>query len=305
MAASDPDPVLRDGPWTHRTVSANGSRFHLVEAGTGPLVLLLHGFPEYWWAWRHQIEPLTEAGFRVVAVDLRGYGGSDKPPRGYDGYTLSGDVAALIRALGERDAVVVGHDWGGFLGWTTAAFHPRMVRALVIAGMPHPRRLRSALLSDPAQLRASRELLSFQRPRYEHRVTRHDGAYVEDVLRRGSGPQWTETADFADYAQLCRTAIQIPQASFCAMEYYRWSVRSLTRPSGWKFVTLLTKPIEAPVLQLHGALDGLMLPSTAVGSGRYVTGPYEWRLLSGVGHFLPAEAPDLVTAEVIRWAKQA
>jgi pimeloyl-ACP methyl ester carboxylesterase len=305
MAASDPDTVLLDGPWTHRTVSANGSRFHVVEAGTGPLVLLLHGFPEFWWAWRHQIEPLAGAGFRVVAVDLRGYGASDKPPRGYDGYTLSGDVAALIRALGERDAVVVGHDWGGFLGWTTAAFHPRMVRALVIVGMPHPRRLRSALLSDPAQLRASRELLSFQTPRFEHRVTRADGAFVGDLLRRGSGPQWTETADFDEYEQACRAAIQIPQASFCAMEYYRWSVRSLTRPSGWKFSTLLTKPIEAPVLQLHGALDGLMLPSTAVGSGRYVTGPYEWRLLSGVGHFLPSEAPDVVTGEILRWAKQA
>jgi pimeloyl-ACP methyl ester carboxylesterase len=124
------------------------------------------------------------------------------------------------------------------------------------------------------------------------------------LLERCAGPTWAATADFARYVDLCRSAIQIPQAAFCAMEYYRWAIRSLTRPSGWKFTTLLTTPIEAPVLQLHGALDPLMLPSTAAGSGRYVAGPYEWRLLGGAGHFPHAEAPDLVTSEILRWAKQ-
>jgi pimeloyl-ACP methyl ester carboxylesterase len=305
MLPSADDAVLLDGPWSHRTVSANGSRFHIVEAGAGPLVLLLHGFPEFWWSWRHQIEPLADAGFRVVAVDLRGYGGSDKPPRGYDGYTLSGDVAGLIRALGERDAVVVGHDWGGFLAWTTAAFHPRMVRRLAVVGMPHPLRLRSALATDPAQLRASRHLVSFQAPRYEHRVTRDDAALAGGLLEEWSGPGWPRTRDFEAYAAACRAAIGIPQASFCAMEYYRWALRSLTRPSGWKFAKLLARPITAPVLQLHGALDSCMLPSTAAGSGRYVTGPYEWRLLDDVGHFPQSETPDLVTGELIRWAKEA
>src|SRR4051794_30773484 len=85
--------VLLDGPWRHRFVSANGTRFHVVEAGSGPLVLFLHGFPEFWWAWHEQLRLTAEAGFRAVAVDLRGYGASDKPPRGYDGYTMAGDVA--------------------------------------------------------------------------------------------------------------------------------------------------------------------------------------------------------------------
>ena len=87
--------VLIDGAWAHRFVSANGNRFHVVEAGTGPLVLFLHGFPEFWWAWHHQLRALSEAGFRAVAVDMRGYGASDKPPRGSDGYTVAADVAAL------------------------------------------------------------------------------------------------------------------------------------------------------------------------------------------------------------------
>src|SRR2546421_11933254 len=110
---ADESSVLIDGPWSHRFVSANGTRFHVVEAGTGPMVLFLHGFPEFWWAWHHQVGLLAEAGFRAVAVDLRGYGASDKPPRGYDGYTMAADVAGLIRALGERSAVLVGSGYGG------------------------------------------------------------------------------------------------------------------------------------------------------------------------------------------------
>src|SRR5664280_222189 len=123
-AAQTPVPaetaVLVAGPWQHRQVSANGARFHVAEAGSGPLILLLHGFPEFWWSWRHQLLDLPPAGFRVVAPDLRGYGASDKPPRGYDAYTLSADVAGLVRALGEREAVVVGSDWGGMLAWAVA-----------------------------------------------------------------------------------------------------------------------------------------------------------------------------------------
>jgi pimeloyl-ACP methyl ester carboxylesterase len=297
--------VLLEGPWTHRHVNANGSRFHVVEAGTGPLILLFHGFPEFWWTWRHQIPDLADAGYRVAAVDLRGYGGSDKPPRGYDGYTLAGDVAGLIRALGERDAMLVGHDWGAFLTWTAAAFHPRMVRRIAILGMAHPLRLRAALATDPrGQLAASKQLFAFQAPRYEHVVTRHDARLVGDLLYRWAGPAWRHTEEFAEYARVCRSVMTIPQAAFCAMEYYRWSVRSLTRPSGWRFAKLLQRPIEAPTLQLHGALDTCLLPRTAQGSGRYVSGKYEWQLLPGVGHFPHAEAPEAVTGELIRWAKE-
>src|SRR5262249_55880095 len=117
--------VLLDGEWTHRFVSANGTRLHIAEVGTGPLVLFLHGFPEFWGAWRDPLAVLADAGSRAVAVDLRGYGASDKPPRGYDGYTLAADVTGLIRALGERDATIVGTGYGGLLAWTTAALHPR------------------------------------------------------------------------------------------------------------------------------------------------------------------------------------
>ena len=119
------------GPWTHRYVAANGARFHVAEAtdpsADGPLVLLLHGFPEFWWVWRAQLPALAEAGYRAVAMDLRGYGGSDKTPRGYDPVTLAQDVSGVVKALGERSAVVVGHGWGGYAAWATAVLHPREV----------------------------------------------------------------------------------------------------------------------------------------------------------------------------------
>src|ERR1700750_1306908 len=118
--APDSSVVLVDGPWTHRVVPATGIALDVAEAGTGPLVLLLHGFPQFWWAWHRQLVDLADAGYRAVAVDLRGYGASDKPPRGYDAPNLAADMAALVSALGEANALVVGSDLGGLLAWTMA-----------------------------------------------------------------------------------------------------------------------------------------------------------------------------------------
>jgi len=304
-APVDESCVLLDGDWTHRFVSANGNRFHVVEAGSGPLVLLLHGFPEFWGAWRHQLAALADAGLRAVAVDLRGYGASDKPPRGYDGYTMAADVTGLIRALGERNATVVGTGYGGLLAWATAAFHPRSVRRLVVLAAAHPLRLRAAVFADPrGQLTAVGPALKFQLPRYEHVLTRDDAALIGEYLRRWSGPAWPHSSDFAEYERICRTAFQIPQTAFCSLEAFRWGMRSLLRLRGHRFRKQIRSPIVAPTLHLHGALDPLVLPATAQGSGRYVIAPYEWRLLDGVGHFPHREAPDLISGEIVRWAKE-
>ena len=303
-APVDESCVLIDGPWVHRWVHANGSRFHVVEAGSGPLVLLLHGFPEFWYAWHHQLPLLADAGFRAVAIDLRGYGASDKPPRGYDGYTLAADVTGLIRALGERSAILVGAGSGGMIAWTAAAFHPRMVDRLVVMGAAHPLRLRAALLADPkGQFAAAASTLRFQLPRYEHVLTRDDAAPIGAFLRRWAGPDWVGTDSFEDYARRCREAMRIPQASFCALEAYRWAFRSVLRLHGYRFVRLVQQPIVTPTLHLHGGSDTSILPRTAQGSGRYVIAPYEWRLLDRVGHFPHLEAPDTIAGEIIRWSK--
>jgi len=296
--------VLVEGPWTHRFVHANGSRFHVVEAGTGPLVLLLHGFPEFWWGWHEQLVALADAGYRAVAVDLRGYGATDKPPRGYDGFTLAADVMGLIRALGERDAALVGAGAGGMIAWTTASFHPRMVRRLVVLGAAHPLRLRSAILTDlRGQTAASAQLLRFQLPRYEHQLTRDNAAAIGALLDTWTGPAFRQTSLYAEMRDRYREAMRIPQAMFCALEAYRWAFRSVLRWHGYRFTRQLREPIVTPTLQLHGSLDTAALPSTAQGSGRYVLAEYEWRLLDGVGHFPHLEAAETITGEILRWIK--
>jgi pimeloyl-ACP methyl ester carboxylesterase len=299
----DATSVLLPGPWAHRDVSANGVRLHAAEAGEGPLVLLLHGFPQFWWSWRHQLTGLAATGLRVVAPDLRGYGASDKPPRGYDLPTAAADAAAVIRALGETDAVVVGADWGGLVGWTMAALHPRSVRRLVVVGAAHPRQLRASV-ADARQRRALAYALHYQLPRLpEQRLTRADDDPVADLMRRWAGPTWVQTADFAQAVAHYRAASRIPQAAYGAMEYYRWAGRSQLRPDGLRFARRMAAPVTAPTLQLHGALDPHVLPATARGSDRYVAGAYEWRELPGIGHFPQEETPDEVTAAIAAWAR--
>jgi len=298
--AVEPTVVLVDGPWRHRDVSTNGTRLHIAEAGDphAPLVLLVHGFPEFWWSWRHQLVALAGAGYHAVAVDLRGYGASDKPPRGYDLFTLAADLSGLVRTLGEHEAAVVGHDWGGVLGWTMAALEPLLIRRLVVLGIAHPLLLRTALIADEAQRRASRYVLSYQVPRRpERELVANDAAAVGGILHAWGGPGFPDEQT----ERRCREAAQIPGVVHSALEYYRWVFRSQFRPDGRRLRQALTRPVETPVLQLHGALDSCQLPSTAAGSGKYVAGRYEWHLLEGVGHFPHEEAPELVTGEVLRW----
>jgi pimeloyl-ACP methyl ester carboxylesterase len=294
--------VLVDGPWTHRDVSANGVRLHVAEAGSGPLVVLLHGFPEFWWSWRHQLQALADAGFRAVAPDLRGYAASDKPPRGYDSLTLAADVAGLVRALGERDAVVVGHDWGGHIGWTMAAVHPGVVRRLVAISVPHPLRWLSALPRDGEQRRASAYMARFQLPWHPERwIVADDAANVSALLHAWGGPGFPDR----ETDRRCRDAMQILAAPHCALEYYRWALRSIPRADGRRYRHAMRRPITAPTLHLHGSADTCVLATTASSSGRYVSGDYEWIAYDGIGHFPHEEATAAVNADLLRWCMQA
>lgn len=303
--APDSSIVLVDGPWTHRMVRANGIAVHVTEAGTGPLVLLLHGFPQFWWTWRHQLTDLAGAGFRAVAVDLRGYGASDKPPRGYDAPNLAADMAQLVNSLGESDAMVVGTDVGGLLAWTMAARHPRVVRSLVVVAAAHPLRLRSALAGRSGQQRSASgyALGTFQVPRRAEALLARDSGYVRHLFDTWTGPRWRGTPGYVSDVERYAEAMRIHPVAYCAAEYFRWLVRSLPRRDGRRFAESLRAPIAAPVLQLHGDFDSCVLPSTAQGSGRYVTGDYEYRVLDGVGHFPHNEAPEVVSGELIGWAK--
>jgi pimeloyl-ACP methyl ester carboxylesterase len=297
-------PSLRDiinvpGPWTHQQVAANGAQFHVAEMGTGPLVICLHGFPEFWWTWRHQLPALAEAGYRVAAMDLRGYGGSDKTPRGYDPYTVSADVTGVVRALGRRSAVIVGHGWGGFFAWSTAVLRPGHVDAIAVLSMAHPLQMRRAMRSK-AQRAAAKHALRLQMPwRPERELIADGGIEVERILRDWAAPggSFPDAAASARY----RAALSVWPAPHCSLEYHRWAFRSLLRPDGARFAAKMEPAVQSPVLQMHGALDPAVLPATARASRRHAAGPYEWVELPEVGHFPQEEAPDAVSQHLVDW----
>jgi pimeloyl-ACP methyl ester carboxylesterase len=292
--------VHLEGPWTHRDVAANGARFHIAEMGDGPLVLLLHGFPEFWWAWRHQLPALAKAGFRAVAMDLRGVGGSDSTPRGYDPGNLALDVTGVIRSLGEPDAALIGHDLGGYLAWTAAVMRPKLIRRLAVCSMPHPRRWRSAMVADFRQSADSSYIWSFQRPWLpERQLVADQASLVGRLLREWSGPRLLDDEDIEIY----RAAMRIPSTAHCSIEPYRWLVRSLARPDGVQFYRRMKRPVQVPTLHMHGSLDPVMRTRSAAGSGEYVEAPYRWRLFDGLGHFPHEEDPVAFSTELVNWLK--
>lgn len=239
------EPVLRDS-----FVTTNGVRLHYVEAGQGPLVLLLHGFPECWYSWRHQIPALARAGYRAVAVDLRGYNLSDKPA-GVDAYTadkLAADVAGLIPSLGAERAHVVGHDWGGGIAWFFAMLYPERLKRLAILNVPHPLQFMKALRSSPAQMAKSWYIFFFQLPwlpewmfrARNYRALRQ--TFRHDPLRKGA---FTE----ADIDQMVQAFAQ-PGAATATINWYRAMFRR-----GPSFLKGKVRPIEAPVLIIWGEHD--------------------------------------------------
>jgi pimeloyl-ACP methyl ester carboxylesterase len=309
MPPPAPSVVRIDGPWRHLEVHANGIRFHVVEAHSPaeatpvtarPLVVLLHGFGSFWWSWRHQLRALTSA--RVVAVDLRGYGASDKPPRGYDGWTLAGDTAGLIRALGHPSATLVGHADGGLVCWATSMLHPRLVRAIAVISSPHPIALRASALTRRDQGRALLPtLLKYQLPLWPERwLTRNDAEELENLVRRRASAKWLASEDFSETIGYMRQAIQIPSAAHCALEYQRWAVRSQLRGEGRRFMGSMKRQLGVPLLHLRGEADPYVLGDPIrrtlpfAPHGRYVS-------VGGAGHFSHEEAPDVVNEQLMRF----
>ncbi|MGV0594152.1 alpha/beta fold hydrolase [Mycolicibacterium porcinum] len=309
MPPPDPSICRIDGPWRHLQVHANGIRFHVVEGECEssqpdrPLVILLHGFGSFWWSWRHQLTALT--GARVVAVDLRGYGDSDKPPRGYDGWTLAGDTAGLVRALGHKTATLVGHADGGLVCWATAVLHPRVVNAIALVSSPHPVALRTSTLTRRDQGRALLpSMLRYQVPAWpEHALTRHDGAELERLVRSRAGAKWQTSQDFSDSMGHLRQAIQIPGAAHCALEYQRWAVRSQLRSEGLRFMRSMKRPISVPVLHMRGDEDPYVLTDPVHRTQRYA--PHgRYVSITGAGHFGHEEQPEAVNEQLGRFLAQ-
>jgi pimeloyl-ACP methyl ester carboxylesterase len=316
MHPPDPSVVYIDGPWRHLQVHANGIRFHVVEAERSqddqadnpdrPLVILLHGFGSFWWSWRHQLRGLSAGtGARVVAVDLRGYGGSDKPPRGYDGWTLAGDTAGLVRALGHRSATLIGHADGGLVCWATSVLHPRAVTAIGLVSSPHPVALRASALTRRDQGRALLpSMLRYQVPFWpERELTSNGAAELEHLVRTRASAKWQVSEDFAETIAHVRTAARIPGATHCALEYQRWAVRSQLRAEGRRFMRSMKRPLAIPVLHLRGDADPYVL-TDPVHRTRQFAPHGHFVSIDGAGHFAHEESPEAVNAQLTRFLAQ-
>jgi pimeloyl-ACP methyl ester carboxylesterase len=274
----------------HTTVSTNGVQLHVVESGPedGPPVLLLHGFPEFWYGWRHQIGPLADAGFRVLAPDQRGYGASEKPGpvSAYALDTLANDVAGLIEATGRPRAAVVGHDWGGIVAWWLAIRRPALIERLALLNAPHPIVFRRYLRSSPRQLLKSWYAFYFQLPWLpEAMLRRRNCRPLIEVLCGTSRPGTFTAADLEHY----RGAWSEPGAITAMIHWYRAALRNPPRPPA-------AARIHVPTLLIWGAKDtaldrGLARPSIEqCDHGRL-------ELLEEATHWVQHEEPESVN----RW----
>jgi pimeloyl-ACP methyl ester carboxylesterase len=278
----------------HRWVDVRGLRLHCAEAGAGPLVVLLHGFPEFWYAWRHQIPALAAAGFRVVAPDLRGYNTSDKPPRvrDYRPGVLAQDVADLIVGLHAGPAAVAGHDWGGGLAWLLAMQHPELVQRLVVLNAPHPIRFLEGLRS-PRQLRRSWYVFAFQLPWLPERLV---AARDFRALRQALCQQPTRPGAFTDQDidRYVAAAAQ-PGAVRAAINYYRAAFRAnpLARVRG-------LRRVDAPTLVIWGENDRYLGRELAEPDPAWVPDVRVERV-AGASHWVQADAAERVNQLMVEF----
>ncbi|MBV9599333.1 MAG: alpha/beta hydrolase [Chloroflexi bacterium] len=229
-------------------------RLHYVEAGEGPLVLLLHGFPEFWYGWRLQVEPLAAAGFHVVAPDMRGYNLSSRPEgvQAYNTDRLTADIRGLIQERGAQSALLVGHDWGGSVAWATAMKYPEVVDRLAILNAAHPRKL-SQGLHHPDQLRKSWYFFFFALPELPEAVVHANNWHFFRHFLHDAHPAYTPE-EIDRYIE----AWSQPGAAAGMINYYRFSVRQPPKDA-----EAAIHPISAPTLVIWGQRDGYLGPELA------------------------------------------
>jgi epoxide hydrolase 4 len=279
--------MLAGESWEHGEAVVNGVRLHYVEQGEGPLVVLLHGFPEFWYSWRHQIPTLAGAGFRAVAPDMRGYNLSEKPEglHPYRVEALVDDVAGLIRHLGGDRATVVGHDWGGLVGWYAAIMRPEVLDRLVILNAPHPAAYRREFARSTQAIR-SWYAGFFQLPVLpEAGIRAADFLLLEQVLRRDPvRPDAFSDEDVRRYKE----ALGRPGALTAAINYYRAAARDRDR-----LFALARSRIDTPTLLVWGEKDRYLVDSLTEGLDEWVSDLRVERIPQA-SHWIAADAPEQV-----------
>jgi pimeloyl-ACP methyl ester carboxylesterase len=280
------------------TVRANGLEFACLEHGSGPLALLVHGFPDNAFTWERQLESLAAAGFRAVAPFLRGYPPTQIPAGGgYDLATITEDVAALIGTLSDEAAYLVGHDWGALAAYGVCAAYPERIKRAVALAAPHPGAL-AQVVGSYEQTKRSFYVFFFQLPFLpEVALAMNDYAFIERLWR-----DWSPGLDDpAQIAGVKRTLAQ-PGALDAALGYYRALFDPARRdPALEKTQSAMAGPIHVPVKVMFGADDGCFDPSFAAFADGQFTGPYERVILPACGHFLHRERPADVSQAILSW----
>jgi pimeloyl-ACP methyl ester carboxylesterase len=265
---------------THGYADSDGVRIHYAALGEGPLVVLVHGFPDFWYTWRHQMAELARS-YQTVAIDLRGYNRSDKPEgvESYDMALLAGDVVAVIRHLGREKATVVGHDWGGAIAWTLAMSRPEVVERLIVLNLPHPRGLLRELAGNPEQERASAYAREFQKPDAHRSLSAEALAFwVTDPAAREKYVEAFRRSDFE-----------------AMLHYYK---RNYPREP---YPDVPLPKVQAPVLIIHGLNDPFLLPGALDGTWQWVEDTLTVVTVPGAGHFVQQDASELVTRTIKQW----
>ena len=268
----------------HGYANSGGVKIHYASLGpkSKPLIVMIHGFPDFWYSWRDQMEALSK-DYQVVAIDQRGYNLSDKPKgvENYDVRLLVGDVAAVIKHLGRDKAIVVGHDWGGLVAWFTAMALPDMVDKLIILNLPHPRGIARELATNPEQQKNSQYARNFQKEDAASKLKAEQLAFwVKDPKAREKYIEAFKRSDFE-----------------AMLNYYK---RNYPREPYAEDTSPVAK-VKMPVLMIHGLNDVAL-------NARALNNTWEWLekdltlvTIPGAGHFVQQDASELVTRSIKMW----
>jgi pimeloyl-ACP methyl ester carboxylesterase len=262
---------------------SNGVKIHYVTAGQGPLIVMLHGFPDFWYTWRDQMPALAKH-FQVVAVDLRGYNKSDQP-EGVENYTLDklvGDVEAVLRHFKRDKAIIVGHDWGGMIAWAFAMAHPEKTERLVILNLPHPKGLIREYFNNPAQNKASQYARDFQQP---------DAA---KKLRPEFLVFWVKEPEAQKkYVEAFRRSSIEGMLNYYKANFPKDGDKDSDFP-----------PVKCPVLMIHGLEDQYLLPGALNDTWKWLEKDFTLVTIPKAGHFVHRDAAAKVTKTMVNWLTQ-
>jgi pimeloyl-ACP methyl ester carboxylesterase len=262
-------------------VDSGGVKIHYVTLGKGPLVVLIHGFPDYWYSWREQMPELAKH-FQVVAIDQRGYNKSDQP-KGVDNYKLDklvADVDAVRKHFKEDKAIIVGHDWGGLVAWTYAMTHPDQTDRLIVLNLPHPKGLMRELANNPEQQKNSQYARNFQK----------DGA--EKGLTPALLASWVKEPEArTKYVEAFKNS-----SIEGMLNYYKANYPQQPYKDDQTF-----PPVKCSVLMIHGLADPYLLPGALNDTWKWVEKDLTLVTVPKAGHFVHRDAPQLVTNTMVRW----